>query len=53
MIKHENWIAHEGVIMSTALRLEPAEPLRLGPHDHNRELTDEEFSGACYDEGYK
>ena len=27
--------------------------LRIGPHDHGRELTDDEFFAADYEEGYK
>ena len=27
--------------------------LHIGPHDHGRELTDDEFVAADYEEGYK
>jgi len=39
--------------MSTALRIEPPEHRRLGPQDHGRELTCEQFLAAECEEGYK
>jgi hypothetical protein len=39
--------------MSTALRLTSAEPRQLGPKDHGRELSYEEFLETDYQEGHR